>query len=1028
MLLLAIGSSLFVSLGQAQSGFHQAHWRWRRDDGSETRATALAPQDFPFTQRLVAGTPLRLRIAVCNGRDHRETGVVRLQYQCGHSGLWTTISDTVAHRDFAMVGSSRYVSDGQSAALPLTRDSGCRFAGGRLLVHSWRFSDTLEAGTKKEYEWCIVPANMVRPDSVYRFRLSFSGTQDSIHYGSPIPDGMYMADVSMPANTGIYRDPLVTAFFDRDSGWIASDGCVSIPLSDGRVLWTMGDSYIGKRDPLTGTTGCLFQVRNSALLQPINNWAPSATTTLIGLGFTHGGKDFLAKMLIPGLQVVGYDPLPDLGGVEFGLGFDADEPGDYIYTWGIQPAYITCRIVVARFPRNDPGAPWAFWNGKAWDTAFTHIAPIATGASNGSFVAKVKNKYVLVSTEFSVSCDAGTRIYVATSDSLTGPFSANKILYTIPDKDLGHAPIFYGPVIHPEYINSKNELLITYDINGYSDCEPNCINNGFNPDYYRPRGLRVPLSLIDTGYTRLVLPACFTDNMVLQQHANVNFWGTETPGKSLTLLTSWNNKTYPIRADAAGHWQIKNLFPGKRIPIGIINSSWGGTVAEAWTSGSALKTMPDFAPFVIAVENGLTQKKLDAEYQIKVRQWIDSIDAKDPGLQQGQPHWTDSAFDDAAWQTMMLPGYWERAGLPDYDGTMWFRKKVVLPAAWAGKDLTLNMDGIDDFDVSFFNGTEIGHMESFFYKRSYTIPGSLVKSGENTIAVRVFDNGGLGGINGGPLSLSLATDTSGQIDLAGPWAFHKATVLTQLPQPPLMPTSMNRPTLIYNAMINPILSYTIKGAIWYQGESNADRAAQYRQLLPLLIHDWRQHWGEGDFPFYFTQLANYTAGDQGPAANWPALRDAQLSTLGMTHTGMAVTIDIGEADRIHPRNKQEVGRRLALIARAKTYGEHIPYSGPIYSSQIIKGDTIELSFTHIDRGLVAKGDTSRGDTLKGFTIAGADKKFYPARAFISANKVRVSSGDVAHPVAVRYAWSNNPVCNLYNGADLPASPFRTDDW
>jgi hypothetical protein len=597
LLLLAIAPSLFASLGQAQSLFSQAHWRWRRDDGSETKATALASQDFPFNQQFVAGSPLRLRIAICNGGDHRETGVVRLQYQCGHSGGWTTISDTVAHRDFAMTGASKYVSDGQSAALPLTRDGGGRFAGGRFLVSSWRFADTLEAGTKKEYEWCIVPANTIRRDSVYMFRLLLSATQDPLHYGSPLPDGMYLTDVSLPGNAGIYRDPLVTAFFDRDSGWIASDGCITIPLSDGRVLWTMGDSYIGKLDPLTGTTGCLFQVRNSALLQPINNWAPAATRTLIGhstrtpslfkndpndhqllwptggyqykdtvyvynssqkdtvggLGFTHGGKDFLAKMLMPGLPVVGYDPLPDFGGVEFGLGFDADEPGDYVYTWGIQPDYITCHIVVARFPRNNPRAPWAFWNGKAWDTVFAHIALIATGASNGSFVAKVKNKYVLVSTEFSVACDAGTHIYVATSDSLTGPFSANKLLYTIPDKDLGHTPFFYGPVIHPEYINSKNELLITYDINGYSDCEPNCINNGFNPDYYRPRGLRVPLSLIDTGYRQLVLPACFTDNMVLQQRSKVNFWGTETPGKHFTLLTSWNNKTYSITADAEGH-------------------------------------------------------------------------------------------------------------------------------------------------------------------------------------------------------------------------------------------------------------------------------------------------------------------------------------------------------------------------------------------------------------------------------------------------------------------------------------------
>jgi sialate O-acetylesterase len=182
-------------------------------------------------------------------------------------------------------------------------------------------------------------------------------------------------------------------------------------------------------------------------------------------------------------------------------------------------------------------------------------------------------------------------------------------------------------------------------------------------------------------------------------------------------------------------------------------------------------------------------------------------------------------------------------------------------------------------------------------------------------------------------------------------------------------------------------------------------------------------WNEGNFPFYFVQIANYAATDQPPAANWPALRDAQLSALSVPNTGMAVTIDIGEANRIHPRNKQETGRRLALIARAKTYGENIAYSGPVYKSQVISGDKIELTFSHTDNGLVAKSDS-----LQGFTIAGADKKFYPARATIVGDKVIVNSSDVAHPVAVRYAWANNPVCNLYNGANLPASPFRTDDW
>jgi sialate O-acetylesterase len=405
-----------------------------------------------------------------------------------------------------------------------------------------------------------------------------------------------------------------------------------------------------------------------------------------------------------------------------------------------------------------------------------------------------------------------------------------------------------------------------------------------------------------------------------------------------------------------------------------------------------------------------------------VRDWLNNINKIDPAYQNGQLVWAMPGFDDSDWKKMTVPTYWEMAGVPNYDGTVWFRKKVSIPANWAGKDLKLDIGGIDDYDDSFFNGVEIGHTELFIYKRSYTIPGNLVKAGDNTIAIRVFDNGGLGGINKGPMTLTTAGDTA-KIDVSGEWNYHLANDLKLLPQPPSNSNSPNRPTLIYNAMINPILPYTIKGVIWYQGESNADRPYQYEQLFPLMINDWRQKWGEGNFPFYFVQIANYAATDQPPAADWPALREAQLKTLSVPNTGMAVTIDIGDLHNIHPANKQEVGRRLALIARAKTYGEDIVYSGPLYKSQKIKSDKIELSFTHTDGGLIAKGDT-----LKGFTIAGADKKFYPAIATIKGDKVVVSAANVPNPVAVRYAWANFPTCNLYNGEELPASPFCTDDW
>ena len=245
------------------------------------------------------------------------------------------------------------------------------------------------------------------------------------------------------------------------------------------------------------------------------------------------------------------------------------------------------------------------------------------------------------------------------------------------------------------------------------------------------------------------------------------------------------------------------------------------------------------------------------------------------------------------------------------------------------------------------------------------------------------------------------------------------------PGAPFGPGSPYEPAGLYNAMIAPLIPYGIQGAIWYQGESNAGRAYQYRKLFPDMIKNWRQDWGEGQFPFLFVQLANFmkTRPEPGDSA-WAELREAQLMTLSLPNTGMAVIIDIGEADDIHPKNKQDVGKRLALWALAKTYGKDIVYSGPIYKSMKVDDGKIILSFDHVGGGLIAKGD----EQLKGFAIAGADRKFVWADAKIEGDTVVVSSENVSEPVAVRYAWADNPVCNLYNKEDLPASPFRTDDW
>ena len=571
---------LTVTGSQAFANFSEAHWRWRRDDGSQSHASWIAPQDFPATLPFTAGIPVRLRIELYNSLGNNETGMLRLQYQRGSSGPWTSISDTSAGYDFVMAGSSPYLTDGQAVTSSLIRDDGAgAFAGGKVLVSSFRFADTLNAGTKKEYEWCIRPTATLSLDSVYQFRMTFTGTADAMNYGSPLPDMMLRPNNPIPGNAGIYRDSLVTGFFNRDSGWIASDGAFSIPLSDGRELWAMNDSYINNYDTLAGTTGCLFQVRNAALVQPRGNWNWTATSTHIGsgpgipslfknnpddnhllwpmsgyqngdtvyvycsnimnssggLGFTSGGNDFLGKMTFPGLTVAGFDSLQSFNGITFGLGFDTDEPGNYIYTWGIKGGFITSNIVVARFPKNNPLAHWSFWNGSAWDTAVSHIATIATGASNGAFVARVRNKYVLISTEFSVSCDAGTHIYTATSDSITGPFTPQKTLYTIPDNVLGHSPFFYAPSLHPEYINAQNEILVTYDINGYSNCLPACINNGYDPDYYRPRGLRVPLSLIDSSISSTGLTSAPSHNAEHGKHWKFSVY--PNPSHSVCTLT-----------------------------------------------------------------------------------------------------------------------------------------------------------------------------------------------------------------------------------------------------------------------------------------------------------------------------------------------------------------------------------------------------------------------------------------------------------------------------------------------------------
>jgi sialate O-acetylesterase len=336
-----------------------------------------------------------------------------------------------------------------------------------------------------------------------------------------------------------------------------------------------------------------------------------------------------------------------------------------------------------------------------------------------------------------------------------------------------------------------------------------------------------------------------------------------------------------------------------------------------------------------------------------------------------------------------------------------------------------------------FNGTEVSRFDlvyRFWDGQTATIPGNLVKAGINTIVVRVTDTFGMGGMFAEPTTLQLTAKEPGTdpktLCVAGQWLMKQGLPLEKIAPrpaaPAYWPNNPNMPTVLYNAMIHPLVRMPIKGAIWYQGESNTAAAYEYRKLFPTLIQDWRRVWGMGDFPFLYVQIANFgcwqPASTEPRECAWAELREAQLMTLSTPKTGMAVTIDIGEVNDIHPINKRDVGIRLGMAAEAVAYGKKIEHSGPLYKSMKIKDGKVRIAFAH------ARGLTVKGQELTGFAIAGADRKFVCARAEVQDNKVVVWSDAVQSPEAVRYGWDFAPECNLYNAAGLPASPFRTDEW
>jgi len=476
-----------------------------------------------------------------------------------------------------------------------------------------------------------------------------------------------------------------------------------------------------------------------------------------------------------------------------------------------------------------------------------------------------------------------------------------------------------------------------------------------------------------------------------------------------------------LRFTATGYFFAKALYEKYKVPIGLIHASVGGSPAEAWLSEDALKEFPTHLETAEKFKDRIYLHQIENKDKAISDAWYSLLQQKDKGLAEGQKPWFDPSYDASDWATMNVPGYWADEKLGHVNGVVWFRKEIDVPASMTGKPARLLLGRVVDSDRTYVNGKFVGSVSYQYPPRKYDVPENLLKAGKNIIVVRVVNNIGRGGfIPDKPYQLSAIGRT---IDLKGPWQYKLAATMEPLQSKTFIEW---QPLGLYNGMIAPLLNYTIKGVIWYQGESNTARPREYQKLFPALIADWRQKWNQGNFPFLYVQLANYMqVKDQPSESNWAELREAQLKTLSVPNTAMAVTTDIGEWNDVHPLNKEDVGKRLALGAQKVAYGDdEVVYSGPIYQSIKIEGDKISITFTNIGGGLAAK----EGRELKHFAIAGADKKFVWAKAKIEGDKVIVWDDDIPSPVAVRYAWADNPKgANLYNKEGLPASPFRTDE-
>ena len=473
------------------------------------------------------------------------------------------------------------------------------------------------------------------------------------------------------------------------------------------------------------------------------------------------------------------------------------------------------------------------------------------------------------------------------------------------------------------------------------------------------------------------------------------------------------------RISAVAYYFARKVQQEIRIPIGLVLDDMGGTPAEAWTSAEALRPLKDFD--VPLAELAKLTAAGAPEYGNFVMHWYDEYDVGQKG------HWSAADFDDSSWKTVEIPGGFSELGVPDTAALAWFRKEIDLPDPLPAGRAMLHLGIIERMDTAYINGKEVGASAWVENPRAYFIHDGVLKPGRNVIAIRVLKTKPDGGFLSKPEDLHLALGDKTSVPLAGKW---KGQLSVDARPPHPLPMAFENwpvmPTVLYEGMLKPIAPLAITGAIWYQGEQNSPRGYQYRKILPAMIADWRSLFGQGDFPFYIVGLPAFKQRSATPVDGdeWAETRESQALAAGSVRNScLAVTIDTGDADNIHSKDKQPVGDRLVLCALARHYGKHVLYSGPTLKSVDRKAAAIRLHFDHTDGGLVVKGPK-----LEEIQIAGDDRKWYWADARIQGKTIVVSSTSVPKPKEVRYAWQSNPAATLFNGAGLPAGPFRTDNW